>query len=73
MSIMNIGKRKLKLVKNNGTKGYTISNIQEALNAKKFAEFEKWIRGQTVGMYKGESLIYEYDLERFLKGLPVLD
>ena len=64
---------KLKLVNNNGIRGYMISNIQEMLSHKRFAEFEKWISGQTVGIYKDESLIYKYDLERFLKGLPVLD
>ena len=63
----------LKLINSQGTKGFTISNIKDVLDAERFAEFEKWIFGQTVGIYKGESLVYQYDLERFLKGLPVLD
>jgi len=65
--------KKLKLVKHGGMLGYTISNIQEVLSPTKFAEFEIWMRGQTVGMYKGEGLVYQYDFERFLAGLPVLD
>ncbi|OGD96595.1 hypothetical protein A3F02_03230 [Candidatus Curtissbacteria bacterium RIFCSPHIGHO2_12_FULL_38_9b] len=66
-------KPNLKLINNNESRGYTISNIKEVLSPKKFAEFEKWMRGQTVGMYKGEGLVYQYDFERFLEGLPVLD
>ena len=66
-------KPNLKLINNNGMRGYTISNIKEVLNPKRFEQLEKWILGQTVMRYKGEDLVYEYDLERFLKGLPTLD
>jgi len=66
-------KPNLKLINNNGIKGYTISNIQEVFSPKNFAEFEKWIYGQTISRYNGEDLIYRYDLERFLKGLPATD
>ena len=46
-------KAELKLVNSQGTaKGYIISNIKEVLGVKRFSEFEKWIFGQTVGMYK---------------------
>ncbi len=65
--------KKLKLVKHGSMLGYTISNIKEVLSPNKFTEFEKWMYGQTVGIYKGESLVYQYDFERFLNGLPVLD
>ncbi|MGI8419393.1 MAG: hypothetical protein ACR2LN_01990 [Candidatus Levyibacteriota bacterium] len=53
--------------------GYTISNIKEALDEKNFAVFAKWMSGQTAGIYKGESIVYRHDFERFLKGLPPLD
>ncbi len=67
-------KAKLKLITRKGrSDGYVISNIKEVLDPKRFGEFEKWIYGQTVGVYKGEHLIYKYDFERFLKGLPVWD
>jgi hypothetical protein len=65
--------KKLKLIIVNETEGYTLSNIKEVLDEKNFATFTKWISGQTVGIYKDESLIYRHDFERFLKGLPPLD
>ena len=72
--------KKLKLIKHGDVLGYTISDIKEVLSPKKFAEFERWMRGQTVGIYKREDLfqrkallIYRYNFERFLEGLPVLD
>ena len=34
---------------------------------------KKWIYGQTVGIYKGEDLIYSHDYEDFLAGLPPID
>lgn len=36
---------------------------------KKYRTFEKWMSGQTCA-YNG---VYECDLDRFLKGLPVID
>ena len=64
---------KLKLIKQGAIKGYTISNIKEVLSKEQYQDFEKWIYGQTVGVYKGEDLIYAEDLYRFLKDLPSLD
>lgn len=63
-------KPKLRLIEGNG---YTLSNIKEVLDEKTFAKFAKWISGQTVGIYKGESLVYRHDFERFLKGRSPLD
>lgn len=63
-------KPKLKLIDG---RGYTIRNIKEVLDEETSTKFEDWISGQTVGIYEGESLIYQYDFIRFLKGLPVLD
>lgn len=69
-----IKKSKLKLIKHKDMiEGYTISNIKKVLDPKTYAEFEVWIYGQTVGIYRGESLIYWYDFARFLKGFPILD
>ncbi len=74
MNKKRLNKQKLKLIKvKNAYSGYLISNIKEVLEPEKFAEFLSWISGQTVGVYKGEPLVYEYDLARFLKGLPILD
>lgn len=74
MNNKRLSKQKLKLINvKNAYEGYLISNIKEVLEPEKFAEFEDWISGQTVGMYNGEIVVYQYDLLRFLKGLPVLD
>lgn len=64
---------KLKLIKSGTTEGYKISDIKEVLSDEKYKSFEKWIYGQTVGIYQGEDLIYSYDFYKFLKGLPSSD
>ena len=64
----------LKLVKRrDAIPGYKMSDIEKALGSEKFKEFNKWMNGQTVGIYKKESLVYYYDFERFLAGLRPLD
>lgn len=68
-----LDKSKLKLSSYKGTIGYTMHNIKEVFDPKTFAEFEKWIYGQTVAEYKGDNLVYYYDLDRFLAGLPAID
>lgn len=64
---------KLKLIKYGTIKGYTISNIREVLGEEEYQDFKQWIYGQTVGIYKGEDLIYMHDFDSYLKGLPVVD
>lgn len=44
---------KLKLIKSGATEGYKISDIKEVLSDEKYKSFEKWIYGQTVGIYQG--------------------
>lgn len=56
-----------------GIRGFTLSNIQKSLRPRQFAQFRSWLIGQTVGMYKNETFIYEHDFERFIAGLPPLD
>ena len=74
MNKKQLNKPKLKLIKSKDSyDGYLIGNIEEVLEPEQFAEFANWISGQTVGIYKGECLVYEHDFVRFLKGLPVLD
>lgn len=43
--------------------------IERVLGKRRFARFEKWMNGQTCG----EHGVYPEDLERFLKGLPIID
>lgn len=33
----------------------------------------KFMNGQTMAMVGGEGLLYEWDVMRFIKGLPVID
>ena len=74
MNKKRLNKPKLKLIKRKDSyDGYLLGNIKEVLEPEKFTEFANWISGQTVGIYKGESLVYQHDFVRFLKGLPVLD
>ncbi len=64
---------KLKLIKYGTVEGYTKSNIKEVLSEKGFAAFTQWMNGQTVTVYKKDSLVYPQDLIRFTKGLSALD
>ena len=70
---INRKKPKLKLIKDGSLEGFTISNIKEVLCEENFAIFAKWISGQTMGIYKGESVVYPVDMVRFIKGLKPLD
>lgn len=65
--------QKLKLITLGTIKGYTASNIKEVLNKEQYQDFKKWLYSQTVGIYKGEDLIYAHDFDSYLKGLPVMD
>lgn len=45
----------------------------EVLGEEEFAKFKQWIRGQIVAVYKNDMIVYEYDFERYLLGLPIQD
>lgn len=68
-----VKKTKLKLIKYKGTPGYALSNIKEVMGEKEFAKFKDWIWGQTVMVYGHDRLVYEYDFEKYLLGLPITD
>lgn len=43
-------------------------------NHRKWSEFLKWMRGQTVGMYEGGATNwYDWDVERFIKNRLIID
>jgi hypothetical protein len=33
----------------------------------------EWLNGQTCGLVGGEAMIYPWDIERFIRNLPVID
>lgn len=64
---------KLKLIKTKYFSGYILSDIKTHLGKTGFNQFEKWMFGETVAVYKGEPLVYKYDFDRYIKGLRPLD
>lgn len=59
---------KLKLITTKNYSGYSLENIRKVLGDKNFSEFEKWMFGETVGIYKGKTLVYKHDYIRFMAG-----
>lgn len=49
------------------------SEIESKMTADRFARFKKWIAGQTCMSIDNETAIYASDLNRFLRGWPVID
>lgn len=56
-----LDKTKLKLTKNGDIVGYKLSDIQKELTKNQWSEFRKWLIGQTVSTYKGETFIFAVD------------
>lgn len=53
--------------------GIKMSSIKNILYAKDLKKFDKFMQGQTCGLIGNEVIVYTWDFERFLKGLPVID
>ena len=54
--------------------GLSFADIKENILApEQYRKFEYFMRGQTVGVIGGISIVYTGDFERFIKGLPVID
>lgn len=68
-------KQKEDIVKSYVVSGIPMSSVEamcDELNVseKRLTEF---MNGQTMAMVGGEGLLYEWDVMRFIKGLPVID
>ena len=67
----------MKLYKTTYYSGYEYKDIIEFLTKNygeaKATAFKEWFNGQTVAIYKKKSIVYDYDLERFLAKKPPLD
>lgn len=44
-------------------------NIRDVLGIRRYRKFQRWMYGQTCT----DSGVFPWDLERFLKGLPIID
>jgi hypothetical protein len=58
----------MKLIKTEDVEGYDYKEV-----VRKYPNFKKWFAGQTCEIYKGKFIVYKWDMERFLQGLPVID
>lgn len=45
------------------------NDVEAVMGKRRYKKFTKWMGGQTVSRYG----VYPSDLDRFLKGLPVID
>jgi hypothetical protein len=53
--------------------GYTQQDLASIL-ADRVVEFDKWMFGQTVAICESHgSVVYSWDLGRFLEGRPIVD
>lgn len=51
----------------------TESEAKKIIGEDKWPEFEKWMYGQTVGIYPdGSTNYYEYDVRRFAEGHRII-
>ena len=54
--------------------GFTSKYLEERLDPQLFHKLNHWLWGQTMALNeKGESVVYEDDVARFLSGDPVVD
>ena len=52
----------------------TFKQLKKILKTKSYKNLDDWMRGQTCGVNeKGETVIYDSDLLRWLEGSPVID
>ncbi len=53
--------------------GYYFDALLEEMDYNEAQRFSKWMRGQTMALVNGRSLVYRWDWERYQAGLPVID
>lgn len=71
MGILSQGKR-LNLIKTPDYEGYLLEDIEKELG-KGAQKFWDWFAGQTGAIHEGKLLVFKWDYERYLAGLPPLD
>lgn len=57
-----------------GIQGYDSTELKDWMAKHgKLKAWERWFVGQTGAIIDGHFIVYDYDVERFLQGLPDLD
>ena len=65
----------LKLIRTRDYEGYESKNLKAWLKERNLdASFNEWFAGSTVALTDdGKFIIYKWDVDRFLSGLPNID
>ena len=60
--------------------GYPRSQVERVVGPERIKEFDRWMYGQTAAICQGENcqvshgtVIYPWDVKRFLEGRPIID
>lgn len=53
--------------------GYYLDDLKKCLPADKFKQFSEWFNGQTGAIHEGKLVVYKWDFDQWLAGLPDLD
>lgn len=69
----NMDLTKLKLYDNGEVRGYDQKELKEAMPEALWERFCDWYTGSTGAIIDGKFIVYQWDLETFLAGLPNFD
>lgn len=62
------------VITQDGMSGLLFEDIQKyLLSPADYERFTSWMEGQTCGMIGPYPVVYPYDYDRFIRGLPVVD
>ena len=65
------------LIQEEGYSGYVYNDVLGSLNYYQAKDLQEWMHGQTMGLHQTpdslQTIIYTWDFERWLLGLPVID
>lgn len=63
----------LKRVNLESIDGYVMADLEAVMHPDTYAALQEYMDGQTMALVNGDLIVYTWDLERFLMGLPVND
>ncbi len=53
--------------------GYFTDDLKKEMPKWMWTKFQTWMFGQTMALIDGKPVAYEWDIDRFLAGLPAID